>query len=91
MTVTSSSCKLHPCGVVYHAECSTARAIYVDSVLLNTLMTNLRELTKVEFSDTITSTQLPTRVAFFHMGTKSEAFFEILRVNKTFPAIFFRI
>lgn len=37
--------------MVYHAECSTARAIYVDSVLLNTLVTNLREPTKVEFSD----------------------------------------
>lgn len=65
MTVTSSSCKLHPRGVAYHAECSTARAIYVDSVLLNTLVTNLHEPTKVKFSDSITHF-----VPSFHEGTK---------------------
>lgn len=91
MTVTSSSCKLHPRGVVYHAECSTARAIYVDSVLLNTLVTNLRGPTKVEFSDTVTSAQLLARVSSFHEGPKGKTFSEILEVNKTTAAIFLQI
>lgn len=93
MTVTSSSCKLHPRGVVYHAECSTARAIYVDSALLNTLVTNLREPTKVEFSDTITE-YATTGASLFPPATretKGEAFSEILGVNKSSPAIFLRI
>lgn len=50
MTVTSSSCKLHPRGVAYRAECAQLRTVYVRrAFFLSTLATNLR-LAKVDSS-----------------------------------------